>query len=260
MRDSGQGDEGIRELYSNKTAKWISQVSELFYDTVYPRVCPVCGCPSDRPARCLCWDCFNRIELLKSGLCSLCGNPLTGNPQCGFLCQACRERKPFFDRARSAAHFNGVMREIILSFKYQNALWLKRDIADTMYGVLQIWEDLHAVDVVVPVPLFRTRLRERSYNQSLVLAEILAERMDRRMDSRSLKRIRGTVTQTKFNAAQRRKNIRGVFKVVRPEWVRKRTVLLVDDVMTTGATLSECARELKKAGSRQVFAVSAARR
>jgi ComF family protein len=152
------------------------------------------------------------------------------------------------------------MRDMLHGYKYGNALWLKADLADIMHGALRAGFDISSIDVVVPVPLFRTRFRERSYNQSLVLASALAEMIDRRMDSRSLKRIRSTETQTHYNSAQRKRNIAGAFKVVRPEWVRGRTALLVDDVMTTGATLSECAKTLKKSGALRVFAISAARR
>ena len=250
----------IKELCSKGTSKWFSQLFGVVGDAIYPRICPVCGALSDRPDRHLCWNCFSRIDLLKSGLCTLCGNPLTGEPESVFICQSCRQRKPAFDRARSAARFSGVMRDMLHSFKYGNALWLKKDLADIMFGALMAGFEYTLIDVVIPVPLFRTRFRERSYNQALVLASALAALIDRRMDGRSLKRIRGTGTQTKFNSAQRRRNIAGAFKVVRPEWIRGRTVLLVDDVMTTGATLSECSRELKRAGAHQVFAISVARR
>jgi predicted amidophosphoribosyltransferase len=86
------------------------------------------------------------------------------------------------------------------------------------------------------------RQRERSYNQSALLARELARRLDRRCDARALARVRATETQTHLNAAHRRMNMLGAFRVARPDWVRQRCVLLVDDVMTTGATLDECAR------------------
>lgn len=249
-----------KELCSKRTVRWFSQLMGAVGDILYPRVCPVCGVLSDRADRHLCWNCFSRIDLLTTSLCKLCGNPLTGDPASVFKCQGCCQSKPAFDRARSAARFSGVMRDMLHSFKYGNALWLKKDLADIMHGALIAEFEYTLIDVVVPVPLFRTRLRERSYNQSLVLASALATLVDRRIDSRSLKRIRSTATQTQFNSAQRKKNMAGAFKVVRPEWIRERTILLVDDVMTTGATLNECARELKRAGSHRVFAISAARR
>ena len=112
---------------------------------------------------------------------------------------------------------------------------------------------------MVPVPLHPVRQRERSYNQSALLAQELARRIDRRFDGQSLARVHRTETQTALDAVRRRMNIRGAFSVVKPEWVNARCVLLVDDVMTTGATLNECARMLKKAGTRTVWAVTVGR-
>lgn len=249
-----------RELNVTRTFAWCAEFLGSVADALYPRRCPGCGGLSDRSGRHLCWSCFSRIELLHSDLCELCGNPLTGSAESAFVCGYCRRRRPAFDRARSAARFSGVVREMLHEFKYRDALWLAGDLADLLQGALTAQFDCRSVDVVVPVPLFSTRFRERSYNQSLVLARELARRIGRRVDGRSLKRMRHTETQTHYNASQRKNNMAGAFSVVRPEWIRGRTVLVVDDVMTTGATLSECSRELKRAGALRVFAVSVARR
>lgn len=234
-------------------------LSECVADWFYPRVCPACGQPSDRPGRHLCWACFQRVELHTQSLCSLCGHPAEGPVQHAFVCGACEAAKPAFDKARAAGHFRGVLRELIHPFKYGQALWLKRDLADLLAGCLSAHFSAAEVDVVVPVPLHPVRLRERSYNQAGLLAKELAARISRRCDARSLVRIRKTESQTRFDAASRRINTLGAFAVARPEWVAQRRVLLVDDVMTTGATLSECARMLKKAGAHQVWAVTVAR-
>jgi ComF family protein len=137
---------------------------------------------------------------------------------------------------------------------------MKQDLCDLLHGALQACFTPAAIDVVLPVPLFPTRQRERSYNQAALLAEELAQRIDRRFDEQSLVRIRKTETQTHFNAVKRRENMAGAFSVARPEWVRQRCVLIVDDVMTTGATLHECAKALKKAGARTVWALTVARK
>ena len=148
---------------------------------------------------------------------------------------------------------------MVHAFKYDSALWLCADLTDLLEGCLTAHFHADEVDVVVPVPLHPVRQRERSYNQSALLAHELARRIDRRCDARALERVRATETQTHLNAAHRRMNMLGAFRVARPDWVRQRCVLLVDDVMTTGATLDECARVLKKAGARAVWAVTAGR-
>ena len=230
-------------------------------DWVYPRLCPGCQSPTDREDRYWCWECIRSFTLFDgAGVCSICGYPAEGALKHAFVCSACREHHPAFDRARAAADFRGTIQEQIHAFKYNHALWMKQDLVDLLQGGLEAHFRSSSVDVVVPVPLFSTRQRERSYNQAGLLAEALALRIDRRFDGTSLVRIRETETQTHFNAVKRRQNMSGAFSVSRPEWIRQRSVLLVDDVMTTGSTLHECAKALKKAGAREVWALTIARK
>ncbi len=238
---------------------WLTTATEQVSDWLYPRMCPGCGQASDRPGRHLCWNCLSRVDLYSSGLCTLCGRFAEGQVSHAFVCGTCKKAKPWFDRARAAGHFSGVLREQVHQFKYNQALWLKHDLADLLLGCLTAHFDSAAVDLVVPVPLHPVRQRERSYNQAALLAEELARRIDRRYDGNALTRVRTTGSQTLLDAAHRRANMLGAFSVRQPDWVRRRCVLLVDDVMTTGATLSECARMLKKSGARTVWAVTVGR-
>jgi ComF family protein len=239
----------------------LARLAERVADGFYPRVCPAAGCgaPADVPGRHLCWACRSKIELYSEGLCTVCGHLAAGEVKHDFVCGVCRKAKPHFDRARAAGHFKGVLRESVHAFKYNDALWLRHDLVDLLQGCLAAHFRADAVDVIVPVPLHPVRQRERTYNQAALLAEELGRRLDRRWDGRALTRVRATETQTQFDAARRRANIVGAFRVASPEWVRQRCVLLVDDVMTTGATLNECARVLKKAGARVVWTVTVAR-
>ena len=230
-------------------------------DWLYPRNCPGCGVPSDREGRHWCWNCFRKIEFFpQHGGCEICGQRVEGNVTHSFVCDVCLARRPHFDRARAAADFKDTLRDQILAFKYQNALWMRQDLCDVLEGAVKAHFPTAQIDVVIPVPLHPVRQRERTFNQAAMLAEALAERMDRRCDTQSLIRTRETSTQTKLHAAQRHTNISGAFQVKRPEWVAQRRILLVDDVMTTGATLDECARVLKQANARAVWAVTIARR
>ena len=237
------------------------QLAGLLAEWFYPRVCPnsSCGKPSDRPGRSLCWECFRTVELYRESLCERCGAHAEGRVGHAFECGVCREVRPHFDRARSAGRFRGTLREMIHGFKYGKALWLCQDLTDFLAGCLTAHFDPVSVDVVVPVPLHPVRERERSYNQAALLARALAERIGRRYDDRALRRMRHTETQTHLDAVRRRLNMRGAFEVVRPAWVTQRCVLLVDDVMTTGATLDACAHALKRAGARTVWALTVAR-
>lgn len=189
-------------------------------DALWPRRCPVKDCrrPSDRPGR--------------------------------FLCSRCFECLPWYDDSEDAATaYLDPMPELVNAFKFSNALWLARDLAEILEKGLFSKKsfDPSCVDVVIPVPLHPKRRLERGYNQSELLARSLAGRLNRRLDTRSLVRARDTEHQTRVSGKERLVNLSGAFKVSRPEFVRGRTVLLIDDVSTTGATFRECTRALKRA-------------
>ena len=237
---------------------WLSEWKTVI-DWLFPRICPGCRRHSDREGRLICWGCFSSISLFTESLCDRCGRFVTGQVQHRFICSSCVSEPPAYDRARAAAHFGGFLRELLHRFKYQKGVYLCEDLADLLEGTVRAHFDAAAVDVVVPVPLHPLRLRARSYNQAALLAESLGRRLGRRVDTVSLQRVRFTGTQTRLHRAARRENMKGAFSVARPAWLRHRTVLLVDDVMTTGATFDACARALKKAGVWRVWCVAVAR-
>lgn len=228
-------------------------------DLVFPRHCAGCGQTVDRPRGQICWECFRTIELREAGLCQLCGLKIEGHIAHEFTCSACREHAPDFDTARSAGRFGGVLRELLHQFKYGRATWLCQDLADLLHGCVLAHYAADEVDLVVPVPLHKQKQRDRGYNQAAVLAAALAPRLQRPYAGDVLVRTRATPTQTRLHADQRQCNVRNAFAARAPEWVRGRTVLLVDDVMTTGATLSEAAATLKRAGAWRVWAATVAR-
>lgn len=228
-------------------------------DFAFPRFCPACHRRSDRFARHLCSDCLAGVALHEGAVCARCGAMPEGAVPRDFVCSACREKPPAFDMARSAAHFRGAVREMILSLKYGGATWLRDDLADLLEGCVRARFDFEAIDAVAPVPLHPSRLRKRAYNQSALLGEALAARIGADFRPNMLERVRATSTQTRLGAARRRANVRDAFAAAEPEWAAGRTVLLVDDVMTTGATLHECARILKSAGATRVWCATIAR-
>jgi ComF family protein len=228
-------------------------------DVFFPRHCAGCGGAVDRPSGHVCWDCFRRIELHQGSACDCCGLKLDGEIRHAFLCTACRERPPHFDRARSAGRFRGVLRDLLHQFKYGQATWLGSDLAEFLHGCVLAHFAADEIDLVVPVPLHRKKLRDRGYNQAALLAGVLAARLGRPCAGDVLARVRATPTQTRLHADDRRRNVRGAFAARAPGWVRGRTVLLVDDVMTTGATLGEAADTLKRAGAWRVWAATVAR-
>lgn len=183
-------------------------------------------------------------------------------------CALCREETFNFDGARSYGLYAGNLRTAILQLKFQRRERLGKKLGELLSSV---WGRVEAaypneLPVVVPVPLHPSRQRERGFNQAELLALGLSRGVARagrsaipRIETHCLRRTRPTAPQTGLSWRARQQNVRGVFSVVRPECVREQVVVLVDDVMTTGATLSACAGTLKGAGARVVFALTLAR-
>ncbi len=232
-------------------------------DIVWPRVCavPECGRPVDRPGRHLCSRCHASLPWLEGGgACRSCGRTIPSEAPHDFVCDDCRAMRPAFEFARAAVRYSDPAARLVKDFKFRNALWLREDLVDLLEATVRAKLDAPAIDLVVPVPLHPFRRLQRGYNQSALLAESLAKRLGRRFDASALRRRWNTEHQTRLSGkAARAKNIKRAFAVRRPKSVRGRTVLLVDDVMTTGGTLNECARPLIAAGASRVWCATVAR-
>ena len=231
-------------------------------DLLWPRLCPAegCGRVSDRPARHLCSRCFAVLPFHAAhGCCRICGAEVAADVRHDFVCEDCARDRPAFARARSAVRYEAPVDALLQDFKYRKATWLCADLVDLLEGAVVAKLDPHAVDVVAPVPLHPHRLRERGYNQSALLATELGRRLCRRVDVRSLTRVVDTPHQARLTEDERRRNLLSAFAVPDPRFVRGRTVLLVDDVMTSGATLSSASRALAEAGAARVWCATVAR-
>ena len=205
----------------------------------------------------MCWAAIARIE---GPQCPVCGSPFRSDAALSHSpthrCGTCRETPPSFTQAVSAGRYEGVLAEAIRGCKYRNIVKLIPALSPLLRPVL---DALPAADAVVPVPLHPRRLRQRGFNQSLLLAAWVSRSVERPLWPDALRRIRWTESQITLDRAQRRSNVRGAFKVRRPGQVAGRRVLLVDDVYTTGATANECARVLRRAGAEEVYVVTLAR-
>jgi ComF family protein len=228
-------------------------------DLVYPRTCAICGGEVGREGVHLCWECLSSLPLVTPPFCSLCGDPVEGLVEHSYRCSWCRRHAPAFDRARSAVRHRGGFRRALHAFKYQHAVWLRVDFLPILEACVATHFRDTVPDAVTFVPLYSSRERHRTYNQAGTLAHGLSWRLRIPFASGLLRRVRATASQTDLSAAERRRNVRGAFKAVCPAWIEGRTFLLVDDVMTTGATVNECARTLKEAGAVGVYVVTLAR-
>ena len=217
-------------------------------DLLFPPRCAGCHRRGDW----LCRECWQSLPRLPQSVCRRCGRPLEGV----FVCSLCYRQPPPFEALRSACYFEGITREMIHRLKYRRARHLAAPLAQLLTPLL-----LHLsepVDLIVPVPLFPSRQAARGYNQSTLLAAELARGLNLPVSEDGLRRLRDTPAQIGLSAAERQRNVRGAFAGER-SLLDGRRVLLIDDVCTTGATISACAKALKRAGAQSVIALTVAR-
>jgi len=232
----------------------LGTVADLFL----PPVCIACRARIESHGL-LCGDCFAKIDFIAPPLCDRLGVPLpydTGEP---YLSAAAIAAPPVYDRARAVARYSETMRDLIQSFKYRDrqeglslfSRWLARAGAEL----------LSDADLIVPVPLYRSRLWWRRFNQSAMLAQGLSRVTGVPADCFVLKRVRRTASQVGLSPEQRKRNVAGAFRIEpsRAGAVKGKTIIVVDDVVTTGATAEACARVLKRAKAARVDVLTLAR-
>lgn len=229
-------------------------------DCIFPPLCHYCREPihDSRKTR-LCDSCFETIVPLESPLCPLCGCPFLNGSCSDHPCGACTLARPAFDGARGAVVFDGAVRELIHQFKYSGKTMLRRPLALLAADRLDRFVSGAEPDMIIPVPLHKKRLRQRGFNQAILLGEIFAKRWGLPLLRNNLRRVRWTEPQVNLSAAERLENVKGAFAIDNTTEILGRRILLVDDVYTTGSTVKECAKVLKSGGAKAVFVVTVAR-
>ena len=241
-------------------------VLKTLMDLIYPPRCPLCQAflqdqPASRGGRELpfCKACFKDFKEIKSPICSLCGRPFSDGIEQDRVCEDCLRKRPSFDMARAPFLYDGALMTAIHELKYAQRSHLADSLGSLLASFAQTWIGEMEGLLVMPVPLHPRRLRARGFNQSLLLARAVASKTRADLDFLSLRRIRFTKPQTELRSEERKRNVRKAFEVVHPQVVKGRTVLLVDDVATTGSTLNECTKALKRSGADSVLCLVLAR-
>ncbi|CAO3417556.1 ComF family protein [Azospirillum endophyticum] len=232
----------------------------LLLDALLPPRCLCCGEAVDRQGG-LCAACWTKLTFIAPPLCACCGVPFEYEAQQGVLCGACIAAPPRFTRARAVLVYDDGSRPLVLGFKHGDRIHAAKS-----YGVwlARAGKDLlEDADRLLPVPLHRARLFHRRYNQAALLAQALSRHSGIPTTPDLLQRRRATPTQGGLDRQGRHRNVKGAFRL-RPgqaaaEQVAGQRLVLVDDVMTTGATLAECARVLLRAGAARVDVLTLAR-
>lgn len=229
-------------------------------DLVFPPRCIACGdVLTGHGADPFCPACSSRIHFIQSPLCVRCGMPFSAEEGRDHLCGDCMTSEADFTAARAAGRYESVLLEVIHRFKYQGRTHVGEVLGQFMaahdYGSFRIPD----YTMLVPVPLHRKRLRERGFNQSVILARAVAGHHSLPMDFTVLRRNVYTEPQVMLGKDARGANVRGAFEVTDRERVKNEKILLVDDVYTTGSTVRECARVLRSSGAAEVAVLTLAR-
>ena len=232
--------------------------ARAFADLIWPPVSPLSGEDVPEPGALSPQD-WSRVTFIDAPVCAKCGLPLPYPVGEGAWCAPCHARPPAYDAARAAFVYDEDSRALVLQLKHAGRTdtlkafgrWMRR-----AGGPL-----VETADAIVPVPLHPSRLRKRRFNQSFLLARTLSEASGVRLEPHALARTRRTSTQGGKSARGRARNVAGAFKVRADakDRLKEARLILVDDVHTTGATLEACARALKRAGARDVTAITLAR-
>jgi ComF family protein len=241
---------------SEPFVNWVNTGLGFFY----PEFCRLCE--SERATVSdgfVCGRCWSQVRFIKPPFCERCGLPFAGDITAPFECANCREMDLHFGSARSAVVARGIVLEAIHRFKYQRQLWFENFLAG-----LFLREAVPALrgenwDLIVPVPLHPLKQREREFNQAGRLAMRLAGALKIPLNQKLLRRVNPTATQTRLTRQQRAANMRGAFATRPGGRLNGERVVLVDDVFTTGATTSACAKALFAAGAGDVCVWTVAR-
>lgn len=223
-------------------------------ELLFPRRCPVCDKPVDKMGNYICKKCQEHIRYVQSPYCLKCGKELKTSTE--EYCEDCKNAAHIFDRGRAVYEYESI-KEAVYRFKYAGrrefAEFFGKQTADILGKEIKGWKP----DVIVPVPLHKEREKKRGYNQAALLAKEVSKCLDIPVNDKIIYRSRATVPQKELNGKERQNNLKNAFKIGQND-VKLKTIIVVDDIYTTGATMDEMAQCLKSAGAEKIYCISLA--
>ena len=206
---------------------------------------------SDHTTAPLCEECWDSIKAYEGPKCSKCAVPLVSD--LSITCGECIKDKPAYRSVRTFGLYKGPLRKAINLLKYHNMKRLSKPLSALILSM-----KIPQVDAVMPIPLYKDRLRQREFNQSALIAKYTAKNTGTSLLVDCLVKVRDTMPQVGLTSMERRRNIKNAFEVEKKELIKGKDILLMDDVITTGATVRECSKVLKKAGAANVYVMALA--
>ncbi len=208
----------------------------------------------------ICPECFAKIRFIEEPYCYKCNKPFGshGTPW-NRICQDCRIREHYFKRVHALGRYEGVLREAILLLKYERVKTLIPVLGELLLKYCQENLEMSNFDLLLPVPLFRSKKKEREFNQAEAFARIIGKHFSLPVSNGNLLRIRNTRGMSNLNPEERRRNVRDAFLVSKKEEIENKKILLIDDICTTAATVDECSKVLLTAGAKEITVLTLAR-
>ena len=239
----------------------MSLISSLM-DIIYPPRCRICtDFLEDYPVnrKDICDECYAGFLGLTHPFCRTCGEPFKSKVEEDHLCEKCLRKRPYYDELRAPYLYEQKLMTAIQLIKYSGKSSIVKSLGPPLAAFAKEWINDTKEMIMIPVPLHRRKLRQRGFNQSALIVRAISPALGIGVDFFSLIRTRYTESQAGLSLEQRRKNVKGAFEARSDKNINGKTVILVDDVATTGNTMNECARILKKAGAYKVLGLTLAR-
>ena len=248
----------------HQIGRQLKQVYDLSLSFFYPEVCQLCHELTASPKEgFICQSCIEAnggIRPIRPPFCDHCGLPFEGDISGTFECGNCHDLKLKFHSARSAVRTGATILELIHRYKYQRHLWFEPLFTDLLATAFATHFPATEIDLIVPIPLHKNKQRDRGFNQSIRLSRRLSKTIGVPLATKALERTRPTETQTRLSRKKRIENVHNAFSSGKhAELVKGKRILLIDDIMTTGATASACPKALKALKAEEVHVLTISR-
>lgn len=239
-----------------ETAK---EYMNAFLDLIYPSetICYMCGGTLEKDAKySLCKNCYNNLPFISEHHCTKCGTSLKmveSEP----ICEQCKKSDYYFDRAISVVEYKKDIKRLIYKFKYSDHTYLATTIGPMMAH--KIKQEGTEADIIIPVPLYKNKEKERGFNQAVLLSRQISGETNIPLNADTLIRTKNTKVMYNLTRKERLENVRDAFRIINQDAIINKNIILVDDIFTTGSTVNSCSKELMENGAKSVTVLTFAK-